>query len=473
MEQKNQNKFVKWLKTSLTIKMFIVGFLTLILLIPLTYIGSLIDERQDRQESVVKEINEKWGEEVLLYGPVLEVPYLTYTEVVKKDEKTKSVYTERTAQMNYAYFFPKSLNVNSTLLPQIKHRNLYNSVVYQGKIKIDGQFIKPDFKSLSVPESNILWSKARMIVKTSNLKGITNQVALKIKNSSYDFIPKYIGKNYNTVENNGRNYYDDSNYYNDDYLTMNSLETSTLDTGTVKKPFSFNIEMAVNGSEQLRIIPVGQETKMTIKSNWKDPSFIGNYLPYNKDKQTATGFDAKWKVLNINRPFPQTFSNELPDLKDYAFGVNLMIPVDQYQQSTRSAKYGYLVIALTFLIFFLIQSISKIDIHPFQYFMIGLALVMFYTLLISISEHSSFLTAYLIAGVSVILLISIYSRSILKKWKFPAFITASLTALYSFIYVIIQLENYALLVGSIGLFLILAVVMFVSRKIDWNPAKDE
>ena len=464
MEQKNQNKFVKWLKTSLTIKMFIVGFLTLILLIPLTYIGSLIDERQDRQESVVKEINEKWGKEVLLYGPVLEIPYLTYTEVVKKDEKTKSVYTERTAEMNYAYFFPKSLNVNSTLLPQIKHRNLYNSVVYQGKIKIDGQFIKPDFKSLSVPEQNVLWSKARMIVKTSNLKGITNQVALKIENSSYDFIPKYT--NDGAVKSN-------YNYYENDYLTMNSLETNTLDTGTAKKPFSFNIEMAVNGSEQLRIIPIGQETKMTIKSNWKDPSFIGNYLPYNKDKQTATGFNAKWKVLNINRPFPQTFSNELPDLKDYAFGVNLMIPVDQYQQSTRSAKYGYLVIALTFLIFFLIQSISKIDIHPFQYLMIGLALVMFYTLLISISEHSSFLTAYLIAGISVILLISIYSRSILKKWKFPVFIAASLTALYSFIYVIIQLENYALLVGSIGLFLILAVVMFVSRKIDWNPAKDE
>ncbi len=464
MEQpeKNQNKFVKWLKTSLTIKMFIVGFLTLILLIPLTYVSSLIEERQDRQESVVKDINEKWGEEVLLYGPVLEIPYLTYTEIVKKDSETKTVYTERTAHMNYGYFFPKDLNVDASLAPEIKSYGIYNSVVYSGTIQLNGHFPKPDFKELSVPETNILWSKARIIVKTSDLKGVTNRVGIKIRNKTYAFTPKY-----SSIKE------PEYNYYNTDLVTLNSLESKTLDTSIAEKPFPFSMNITFNGSKQLRIIPVGQETKMEIKSHWKDPSFIGNYLPYNKDKQTAEGFDAKWKVLNINRPFPQTFANELPDLKDYAFGVNLMIPVDQYQQSTRSAKYGYLVIALTFLIFFLIQSISKIDIHPFQYLMIGLALVMFYTLLISISEHSSFLIAYLIAGISVIVLISIYSRSILKKWKFPIFIATSLTALYSFIYIIIQLENYALLVGSIGLFLILAVIMFVSRKIDWNPSKDE
>ena len=121
-----------------------------------------------------------------------------------------------------------------------------------------------------------------------------------------------------------------------------------------------------------------------------------------------------------------------------------------------------------FLIFFLIQTMSKIHIHPFQYLMIGLALVMFYTLLVSISEHSNFLKAYLIAGISVVLLITLYSKSILRNFKFSALIGLSLTALYSFIYVIIQLENYALLVGSIGLFVILATVMFVSRKIDWS-----
>jgi len=233
------------------------------------------------------------------------------------------------------------------------------------------------------------------------------------------------------------------------------------------------MNISYNGSQQFRIIPVGQETQLEIKSSWKNPSFIGTYLPYNNNKLTESGFNARWKVLNINRPFPQSFTNTLPNLSEYAFGVNLMIPVDQYQQSTRSAKYGYLVISLTFLIFFLIQSISKIDIHPFQYLMIGLALVMFYTLLISISEHSSFMVAYFIASIAVVVLIGLYSKSILKRWKFPLFITTSLVILYSFIYIIIQLESYALLVGSIGLFAILATVMFVSRKIDWNYRQHE
>ena len=193
-----------------------------------------------------------------------------------------------------------------------------------------------------------------------------------------------------------------------------------------------------------------------------------SFLPYNNDKIHDNGFDAKWKVLDINRPFSQQHFDYLPDLSAFNCGVDFMIPVDEYQKSERSVKYGFLVIALTFLIFFLIQTMSNISIHPFQYLMIGLALTMFYTLLVSISEHSNFFKAYLIAGIAVILLITLYSKAILKTIKFPLFIATSLTALYAFIYVIIQLENYALLVGSIGLFIILAIVMFVSRKIDWS-----
>ena len=142
--------------------------------------------------------------------------------------------------------------------------------------------------------------------------------------------------------------------------------------------------------------------------------------------------------------------------------------MDEYQQNERAVKYGFLVIGLTFLIFFLIQSVNKINIHIFQYTMLGLALIMFYTLLISITEHSSFSLAYLIASVAVIAMIVLYSISFLKTKKFPMFIGLALGGLYSFIYVIIQLENYALLVGSIGLFIILGLVMYFSRKIDWN-----
>jgi len=205
--------------------------------------------------------------------------------------------------------------------------------------------------------------------------------------------------------------------------------------------------------------------KMT--SNWPSPSFDGSFLP-ESSTITKHGFSANWKVSHLNRNFGQRHFGKIPELQANTFDVKFLIPVNQYQQNERAAKYGFLVIGLTFLVFFLIQSVSKISIHIFQYSMIGLALIMFYTLLISITEHSSFSIAYIIAGISVVAMIALYSISILKNMKFPAFIAISLSALYSFIYVIIQLENYALLVGSIGLFAILGAVMYFSRKIEWK-----
>ncbi len=254
---------------------------------------------------------------------------------------------------------------------------------------------------------------------------------------------------------------------------MDILESSFLNTADLPiasdNTMSYSFKMAYNGSEGLQIIPIGKTTTLGMTSNWANPSFNGEFLPNDQTKTiTKDGFSADWKVTHLNRAFSQQHIDLIPALDQYAFGTKFLIMVNEFQQSERSAKYGFLVIGLTFLLFFLIQTLSKINIHPFQYLMIGLALTMFYTLLISISEHSNFLKAYIIAGGSVITLITLYSKSVLKNRKFPLFIGASLTALYSFIFVIIQLENYALLVGSIGLFTILAIVMFVSRKIDWN-----
>ena len=158
----------------------------------------------------------------------------------------------------------------------------------------------------------------------------------------------------------------------------------------------------------------------------------------------------------------------MPHLDTYNFGVRLIDTVDEYQQNERVSKYGFLVIGLTFLIFFLIQMVSKVSIHIFQYTMIGLALIMFYTLLISITEHSSFSIAYMVASIAVITMLMLYSYSILKSRRFSIFIASSLSALYVFIYVIIQMEDYALLAGSVGLFAILGSVMYFSRKIEWN-----
>jgi inner membrane protein len=292
------------------------------------------------------------------------------------------------------------------------------------------------------------WDKASIIIRTNNIKGIKGEVSINFGSSKYTFEPVAI--------NNGKD-------------STSSLATLPIDAGVLlqNNTAPFTMAISYNGSRNIAFVPVGKITEASMASNWHSPSFGGNFLPENKTI-TEKGFTADWKISYLNRPFPQQHFDGLPDLSEFSFNVDFMIPVDQYLQNERASKYGFLVIGLTFLIFFLIQAISKISIHIFQYTMIGLALIMFYTLLISITEHSSFTLAYIIAGCSVVAMIGLYSISILKNIKFPVFIAASLSALYTFIYVIIQLENYALLVGSIGLFLILGAVMYFSRKIDWG-----
>ncbi|WP_109299894.1 cell envelope integrity protein CreD [Aquimarina sp. AU474] len=449
METPKQKKsFGQWLKTSITVRMLMVGILILVLLIPLSYIKNLIQERSFRQVEVVKEINQKWGNEVLLYGPILKVPYQRHNVKKSWDDKTKSYIEEDLITVQYAYFFPNTLDIKTNIESETLGRSIYESVVYTADLKIKGSFTIPNFETIDILEEDILWNKVTVIINSTNLKGIRSNLELNIGKEQYPLRSKYTQNSY-----------------------TNTLETKFIKEASLPKENSinFDLDLIINGSEQLRFIPVGRETTVAMTSNWASPSFNGNYLPNTKTKEISkNGFKANWKVLQINREFEQEFFGELPQIDSSAFGVKLLIPVDEYQKSERATKYGYLVIALTFLVFFLIQTISKINIHPFQYLMIGLALTMFYTLLISISEHSSFLKAYIIAGVSVVILISMYSKAILKSLKFMSFIAISLAALYTFIFVIIQLENYALLVGSIGLFLILGTIMMVSRKIDWK-----
>lgn len=429
MENQNFEKSQSFFQST-TAKMIMVGLLTLVLLLPLSFVDDLIYERSERQKEVVTETTAKWGESVYFYGPILKIPY--------KDPIT--------LQMENAYFFPEQLNITS--ITEIKtplQRSIYKSNVFTTKMQFNGNYANPNFSKKNVPNENIIWDKASIVIRTTNLKSVKDEVKIKIGNSNYTFEPIH-----NTQAND----------------TIESLETGYIKFNTIQNS-NFNVTINYNGSKRISIAPIGKTTNAKMTSNWASPNFNGNFIP--NDKQiTDKGFDATWKISHFNRPFAQENFEVLPDLSKYAFAVDFITPVDEYQQNERASKYGFLVIGLTFLIFFLIQSISKISIHIFQYVMIGIALIMFYTLLISITEHSSFGFAYAVAGTSVVALISLYSISILKDRKFPTFIGLSLSVLYTFIFVIIQLEDYALLVGSIGLFLILAAVMYFSRKIEWN-----
>lgn len=432
---------------STTAKIIMVGLLTLVLLIPLELVKGLIYERSERQKEVVNEINQKWGESVYFYGPVLKVPYKTFADTRFVDELTNKVTYRKTAVTEYAYFFPDELNAAADVTTAPKNRANYESVVYTANMDFTGRYSKPDFSQPNIAPENIDWQKATLLVKTNNIKSIKGSVMISFGGKKYTFEPS-------------------GSKSND---TVSALETQPIDLGTAfaAGTVPFDLKISYNGSERISIVPIGKMTQAKMASDWHSPKFDGNFLP-EKSHITDKGFTANWKVSHFNRPFAQQHFENLPSLAEYSYDVEFFIPVDQYQQNERAAKYGFLVIGLTFLIFFLIQSVSRISIHIFQYSMIGLALIMFYTLLISITEHSSFTQAYIIAGSAVVVMIGLYSYSILKNIKFPVFVTTALAALYTFIYVIIQLEDYALLVGSIGLFLILGAVMYFSRKIDWK-----
>lgn len=237
---------------------------------------------------------------------------------------------------------------------------------------------------------------------------------------------------------------------------------------------AFTIDLQIKGSKSLNFAPVGETTTVNLISNCKTPSFCGTFLPETREV-AENGFKSSWKIHYLNRNYGQVIevnqSNEVLNvstISNSVFGVDLRLPVQQYQQAIRSVKYAFLIIILTFAVSFFVEVKQKRNIHPLQYLLIGLALCLFYSLLVSLSEHIGFTLAYLIAAAMTVLLILFYLIGILKIRRTALTIGALLSLLYVYIYVLIQLETFALLAGSVGLFLILAIIMYYSQKINWS-----
>ena len=230
------------------------------------------------------------------------------------------------------------------------------------------------------------------------------------------------------------------------------------------------MSVELKGSQYLYFIPVGKTTDVTLSSNWQTPSFTGNYLPDERDISDS-GFSANWNILHLNRNYPQSWIGSKYDVDNSSFGTDMLLPVDNYKKSYRVARYAILFIVFTFMVFFFVEVLNKVFIHPIQYLLVGIALVVFYSLLLAFSEHMLFNIAYLLAALLILILVTGYTAAILKSKKIGGLIFGILVVLYTFIFTIIQLEDYALLIGSIGLFIILGIVMYLSRKIDWYELK--
>lgn len=398
-------------------------------------VSNLVNEREQRKNETMSEITGKWGTNQTITGPVLLIPYA-------KSVLTRS--SEITQTTGYFQIMPSSLSVESKIDTEPKKRGIYKILTYTSISEINGSFKAEDFTAWPDNYSEIFWEDAFIAIGITDLRGITKSADFRWNDSVVNFLP---GESHCSLFNSGIH------------------AKVAVNQG---KDYNFQIKLELNGTGSFFISPVANETQAKIAGDWPDPSFDGAFLP-NPREVNDSGFSATWSTNHMNRPYPQVITADrsvnLSDFQD--FGVRLMFPVDTYQKSTRSVKYAFLFIALTFMVLFFVEITTKKKIHPIQYLIVGIALVIFYSLLISLAEHFSFNLAYLFASVVIVAMSTAYVHSLLKNSRITLILCTILTLLYVFLFTVLQIADYALLLGNIGLVIILGIIMIFSGKVDW------
>jgi inner membrane protein len=448
---KTQPSFGKRYRT--IIKLVGVGVLILLLLIPLGMITGVLSDRLNRRNEAVVDITSSWGKEQCIIGPVLMIPYQyrfkTIKEVPGKDGKIEKREVEEAANA-WAYFLPEQLNVTGDVQTQMLHRGIYDAAVFRAQVTVAGKFASPDFAYFKIDIKDVQWKDAILAIAVTDLRGTRAALVLDWGGTKRPMLPGSQVPGY----------------------TTGATALLALDK-PISSAVEFSIPLDVNGSGGIFFAPFGVENETNLKSNWPDPGFRGAFLPADRSVR-ADGFDAKWKVSYYGRDYPQHWTSQTGNerfttqaVSQSMFGAQFLSILDSYRYVERSIKYGVLFLVLIFTTFFLFEVTARQKIHPLQYLMVGAALCLFYLLLLSISEFIGFGLAYLIAAAASTILITWYCRFFLGGGVRTLIIGAGLAGIYTFLYVTLRQQDYALLMGAIALFILLAVVMYVTRKIDW------
>lgn len=427
MENENA-KQEKWYQ-SMTVKMVLLGILGLMLMIPLALIMEVIRERSQNAESARAEIGNLWASAQTITGPVLNVPG---TKVIADDGR----YVTTTMHV-----LPDDLKVNGVLVPEIRYRGIYESVVYTSDLELSGSFSLTGYDEFN--DYTWQWDKAYISLGVSDNKGISDQADLTIGGRVISARPGAV----------------QTDLFDKGISFLLPLDASQLSAFMG----DFTISLGLRGSGSIAFAPVGRSTRVSLTSEWEAPKFTGTFLPAEREV-TDTGFTASWTVTHLNRSFPQVWTGKNYIPSDDAFGVDLIMESDHYTKAERSAKYGLLFIALTFLVLIIIELRSEKRVHIFYYLLVALALILFFSLLTALSEHIGFNPAYLISSAATIGLLTAFFGSLLRKRWMVLLISGLLTVLYLFIFFLLAMKDYAFLAGNIGLFVLLAVLMLVSAR---------
>jgi len=432
-------------------KFLLILFLIVLLLIPLLLVYGLIWERESRAQGVRGEVGRLWGPEQRILGPFLVVPYTVRTETVQGDKRIELIQERR------AVFTPEALEVAGRADAKTLRRSIFEVPVYAARLRLTGRFAAPRMADVAAEVVAVRWRDVAFVLGLSGVAGLKEAAVLRIAGATdIPFAPS-IGF--------------PSTHLSGIHAKLAGAGSGLQpDPEQPPQPFAFTVDLTFNGSLSLTVAPIARETAVSLGSDWPHPSFSGAFLP-DERQVTTTGFTAAWKIPHLARSVPEAWSLAeagLERLQPYAFGVTMIDPVDFYSLVNRAAKYGIMFVALAFMAVFCLELVSGRRVHPVQYLFTGLSLVFFYVLLLSLAEHLGFAQAYLAASVTTGAMLALYVGAAMSSVLRGLVMLVVFAATYGILYLILQLEDYALLAGAILGFVALTVVMFVTLRVDWS-----
>lgn len=446
------------MQKALTWKVAVVLVLALLVQIPISMIDSLTAERKARRDGVVADIARSAAEAQQLAGPVILVPYthrsMQVTTRTDDSGRTHSTRRER-IRKGWVALLPERLDIDGALRLQTKRRGIYRARLYTGQLELRGRFLVPPGHRIYQSGPEYEWGRARLVVGLSDPRGLRE--AVRIEWGGVPLEPRPGGADEVPVLARG--------VHADIGLLSNPQASTPVE-------HRFRITLALRGSQRLDILPLGRATRVALASDWPHPSFTGRLLPEADTRVSDAGFAATWATTHFATNLAHALqvcldAKRCQDVERSAFGVAFIEPVDLYLTLERAVKYGFLFIGLTFAAFFLFELLAGLAIHPIQYALVGIALAVFFLLLLSLSEHLAFALSYAIAALACVALIGFYLGFVLRGAGRGLLFALSLGGLYALLYAVLRLEDHALLMGSALVFALLAATMIGTRRVDW------
>ena len=430
-------------------RMIGVAILALILLIPLGMVRSVVGERYQTYRGVVQEITGAWSGDQRLAGPVLVVPF---SEKIEIEDEFVTLNGERRTTTRWetrrrkAVILPETLSYDGRMIPEIRRRGIYGVPVYSADLEVTGSFkdLRSMIEAFSSKErlETISWSDAVVGFGLLAPRGIVDVQGFEVNGETLTVRP---GTTVDSVLRRG----------------FHAPVGSVIGDG-----FEFRLPLKIRGSGFLSFLPLGAMTRVSLHSRWPHPSFLGDILPAAREISDE-GFSARWTIPQLNRSYPQAWLTcQDIDIDEIEAGVRLFEPVGLYDRVTRAVKYGLLFIVLTFLTLGLIEFVTESRLSLVHYLLIGVALALFFLILIALAEHIGFSTAYFLASTTVVVINTLYCAAILSRRSLALAVGGVLAAIYGILYTILRAEDYALLGGTALLVVALTVTMFFTRRIN-------